>query len=120
MYTMSDFTVAALLLIVPICLGFMNSHNFKGPPNGQTGSKLIGKILSSHSKTNSVRCAQKCTALTHCTAFNVRAGRMCELLETDMQNHTEAEEAKAKYFVVSRILFSISITVQYFKYLLST
>ena len=83
----------------------MDSNNFKGPPNGQTGSKLIGRILSSHSKTSSVRCAQKCTALTHCTAFNMRAGQVCELLETDTRNHAEEQEAKAKYFVVSSINF---------------
>ena len=105
MYTMTKSAVAVILLIVPICLGFMDSHNFKGPPNGQTGSKLIGKILSSHSKTSSVRCAQKCTALTHCTAFNIRAGRVCELLETDPHNHAEEKEAKVKYFKVSIIIF---------------
>ena len=105
MYTMTETTVAALSLIVPICLGFMDSHNFKGPPNGQTGSKLIGKILSSQSKTSPVHCAQKCTALTHCTAFNVRAGRVCELLEIDPHNHAEKQEAKAKYFKVSIIIF---------------
>ena len=99
----TESTVAVLLLIVPTCLGFMDSHNFKGPKNGQTGSKLTGNILSTHNKTSPVRCAQKCTVLTHCTAFNMRAGRVCELLETDPHNHAEKQEPKAKYFVVSSI-----------------
>ena len=108
MNTKTGSTVAVLLLTVPICLGFMDSNNFKGPPNGQTGSKLIGRILSSHSKTSSVRCGQKCTALTHCTAFNMRAGQVCELLETDPQNHAEEKEANAKYFKVSIFILSRS------------
>ena len=38
----------------------------------------------------------------------MRAGQVCELLETDPHNHAEEKEAKTKYFMVSSFLFSVS------------
>ena len=104
---------AALVLLftmVPISLGFMISNNYIGPPDGQTGKKLIGKIISSYKNTCAALCAQKCTETAYCTAFNVRTGSLCELLEINQQQkQTLKVKDGAKYFTVSIIPKSLFI-----------
>ena len=93
-----------MIMVFPGSSAQIMSTHFSGPENGRMSSRLSGQMISNFVGVSKIGCAQRCSVLPQCTAFNTGTGRRCELLGGYHQLFTRELVDGAKHFMVG-ILF---------------